>query len=1087
MRSAIRKVAVYTFSLTLGLSLFDLDSVWSFSPNTPLSEANLTVKGESNGDWAGWSVAALGDVNGDEVDDFAIGAKENDYNGNTAGQVYVVFGRKEGFPSTLNLAFADASFVGEDMVDRAGFDVAGVGDVNHDGLNDILIGAPDDDDGGTNAGQCYLILGKEQGWAMRTNLADSDASFVGESSGNVAGFAVSGVGDVNGDFYDDFIIGAPWNEGRGQVYLILGKENGWEMRTPLADSDASFQGETGGSDAGWYVSGGGDYNGDGLCDILIGAPKWGGALGQAYVIFGKETGWAMRTSLSESDASYIGVESGEEVGWSLSDVGNVNGDEYDDILLGAPGDQDIGSTADNSYLIYGREDGWQRGISATQATAMFVGEESDDESGWNVSGAGDVNRDGYADFLIGAFRSSANGFRSGKAYLYLGHSGDYEGSFDLSVPHASYIAEFPGDEAGWSVSALGDINGDDFQDFGVGAKQRENGKGYVYVIYGNDSPFVPFVKNQNLSTGDILTSVFDGLNSNRGGLYLWNHETGTSEIFSQSDLYFDPQGLAIGDSGICYLADDDAKPNNQGPGAAVFAVNLSTEKVDVVSTDDKLASPSAIVIKEDGNLYLVDWDANPNGFGHNTGAVFEIDVSTGSAETFAANDRFGLPFDLAVSAGGQMALVDRDPFLGDAIGGGVFLLDPNTGAVLVTFNSSDWIGPEGVFFIDENTLLVSDSFGNQIHKLDLTTGNSTVLSDSPFLSAPRRMIWSPDGDVLVSGRRVVKINPTTGETVPVLGIPQGEHVGIGLIPDIPPFNGGGHSGTPIPSPTPTETPTPTNAPPTAPVVQISPEEPMTFDDLICQATGSVDPEGGSVSYGFQWFRDGIAQNETEFGEETTSVIEHSETSRDEVWRCLVTARDDAGETSTGEDEVTIQNTPPTQPVIKTLPENPLPGDGMAVLITTQSTDADGDSIVYLFEWFRLTPEGEWDRRPEVSGSLSPFAPGEPEISGLYTAGETWKVEVTPLESRSLSKRLGSKGVGVIAGLPGVDRWIVLPDFAGDGKVDVHDILRFVEMWHEEQRLENKSDHLQKGGSPFEGPPRVRDLILVSPLGWQGKP
>ncbi|MCA9419120.1 MAG: hypothetical protein KC917_22790, partial [Candidatus Omnitrophica bacterium] len=267
---------------------------------------------------------------------------------------------------------------------------------------------------------------------------------------------------------------------------------------------------------------------------------------------------------------------------------------------------------------------------------------------------------------------------------------------------------------------------------------------------------------------------------------------------------------------------------------------------------------------------------------------------------------------------------------------------------------------------------------------------------------------------------VVKVNPETGVTVPVAGIPQSEHVGISLIPDVPPFNSEQPTETPTLSPTstptptltpsPTATPTPTNPGPTNPVVHITPEEPNTLDDLIATVSGSVDPDGGDLSYAFEWFRDGESQNETSFGSEESSVVSHDRTTRGEVWKCLVTVQDDEGQSVTGEDEVTIQNSLPTQPEIKTLPPNPMPGDGIAVLITKQSTDADGDVIVYLFEWYRLNSDGFWERRPEVSGNLSPFSPGEPEISGLYTAGEMWEVRVTPYEARTLVKRSGQKGV-----------------------------------------------------------------------------
>ena len=106
------------------------------------------------------------------------------------------------------LADSHASFWGEDAYDYAGYTVSGAGDVNGDGFDDLLIGAYVDDDSGVNAGQTYLILGKASGWAMDTDLSAADASFRGEDSSDYSGIALSGAGDVNGDGFDDIIIGA---------------------------------------------------------------------------------------------------------------------------------------------------------------------------------------------------------------------------------------------------------------------------------------------------------------------------------------------------------------------------------------------------------------------------------------------------------------------------------------------------------------------------------------------------------------------------------------------------------------------------------------------------------------------------------------------------------------------------------------------------------------------------------------------------------------------------------------------------------------------------------------------------------------
>ncbi|MDP7241121.1 MAG: integrin alpha, partial [Dehalococcoidia bacterium] len=187
-----------------------------------------------------------------------------------------------------------------------------------------LIGAPGDDDGGNFAGQTYLILGKASGWSMDTDLSDADASFIGEDAGDYSGYGVSGVGDVNGDGYDDFIIGAYGNDDggdeAGQAYLILGKASGWSMDTDLSDAAASFWGEDAGDMSGFTVSGAGDVNGDGYDDFIIGAPgndDGGMWAGQTYLILGKASGWAMDTDLSDVDASFIGEDEDDFSGYAV--------------------------------------------------------------------------------------------------------------------------------------------------------------------------------------------------------------------------------------------------------------------------------------------------------------------------------------------------------------------------------------------------------------------------------------------------------------------------------------------------------------------------------------------------------------------------------------------------------------------------------------------------------------------------------------------------------------------------------------------------------------------------------------------------
>jgi hypothetical protein len=165
-------------------------------------------------------------VNGDGYDDILVGARRNDDGGLDAGKTYLVLGKASGWAMDMNLTDADASFYGENGGDYSGFSVAGAGDVNSDGYDDILIGAFENCEAGDTTGQTYLILGKASGWTTDINLSNADASFCGEEWGDQSGWSVAGGGDVNGNGADDMLIGAyckaSGGRNAGKAYVIFG-------------------------------------------------------------------------------------------------------------------------------------------------------------------------------------------------------------------------------------------------------------------------------------------------------------------------------------------------------------------------------------------------------------------------------------------------------------------------------------------------------------------------------------------------------------------------------------------------------------------------------------------------------------------------------------------------------------------------------------------------------------------------------------------------------------------------------------------------------------------------------------------------
>ena len=260
--------------------------------------------------------------------------------------------------------------------------------------------------------------------------------------------------------------------------------------------------------------------------------------------------------------------------------------------------------------------------------------------------------------------------------------------------------------------------------------------------------------------------------------------------------------------------------------------------------------------------------------------------------------------------------------------------------------------------------------------------------------------------------------------------------------------------TPTSSPTLTATQTPANGLPSQPLVEIKPEIPTTVDDLVCSATGSIDPEGNPVSYDYLWYCNGIMITRGNQEPVTGPSLSHVYTSKGDSILCVVTPSDGIQTGPAGTDTVVIVNSPSTAPIIQLLPENPKPSDGLAVWIEKQSIDMDGDFIAYLFEWYDSSDGEEWTLRPELSGNETPFVQGQPEISRNYTqACDYWRVVVTPVElpGKTKSNRMDeenpqNKGTKVLGESASVSVF-VLPDFQEDGSINARDILILKQFWH----------------------------------------
>ena len=345
-----------------------------------------------------------------------VGTAHNIAGANGLGAAYVVFGHAGGFPATLNLATLDGTngfeIEGSEPDDRAGRRTSGAGDINGDGYDDLIIGAQLSDVNGTNSGSAYVVFGHAGGFSASIDVASLDGSngfrLVGAAADDLTGRAVSAAGDVNGDGYDDLVIGAIGvnigGNGSGAAYVVFGHEGGFDPVIDLShlsgtDGFALVGGDPG-QETGRRVSSAGDINADGFDDLIIGAPGTGATTGAAYVVYGHADGFPASidlTSLNGLDGFRIdGANLLGEAGRAVSAAGDVNGDGFDDLIVGAQLATGDTTSSGAAYIIFGgaftMEDvkvgtSGADHLSGTTAADLLVGAQGDD----TLTGGGGID------------------------------------------------------------------------------------------------------------------------------------------------------------------------------------------------------------------------------------------------------------------------------------------------------------------------------------------------------------------------------------------------------------------------------------------------------------------------------------------------------------------------------------------------------------------------------------------------------------------------------------------------------------------------------------------------------------------------